>query len=307
MSSRSKEFFSIRQVIEITGLSEFTLRGWENRYHAFRPKRTDTGRRLYTLQDIEKARLLDELIAGGHRISDIAPLTLGELKKLIVTTPLEAPKNSEKSEVEVFLKSVTDKAQLFLWDEIKELLDKKRSKSKIESYIREALMPLIGHMGYLVGEGQFTVAQEHILSALVKEQLVLLRAKARKNKSQSRLVITTPEGDLHDIGIVISAALAADQAVHTLFLGPNTPKSDLCESCIRYKGTHLLLSSTISEHEGAKESLYSYIHFLDKNLPRKVHFLIAGRNTADFNPKIDRPMTLVKTMDEFISIVKKLN
>lgn len=307
MSSRSKEFFSIRQVVEITGLSEFTLRGWENRYNAFTPRRTDTGRRLYTLQDIEKARLLDELIAGGHRISDIAPLTLTELKKRITKDTPEAPVKSQKSDADVFLKTVIDKAQLFLWDDIKDLLDKKRKKEKVDAYIREILMPLVGHMGYLVGEGQFTVAQEHILSALLKEQLVLLRAKSSKSKSQARLVITTPEGDLHDMGIMISATLAGDQALHTLFLGPSTPKSDLCESCIRYKGTHLLLSSTVSEREGAKESLYSYIHFLDKNLPRKVHFLIAGRNTADFNPKLDRPMTLLKTMDEFIHFIKKLD
>jgi DNA-binding transcriptional MerR regulator len=307
MSSRPKEYFSIRQVIEITGLSEFTLRGWENRYHAFRPQRTDTGRRLYTLQDIEKARLLDELVASEHRISDIAHLTMPELKKLITTNTPESCIRTENSEADKFLKLITDKAQLFSWDEIKDLLDKKRKAGKTESYVRNILMPLVGHMGYLVAEGQFTVAQEHILSALVKEQLVLLRAKSRKNKSQSRLVITTPEGYLHDMGIVISATLAADQAIHTLFLGPSTPKSDLCESCIRYKGTHLLLSSTVSEREGAKESLYAYMNFLDKNLPRKVHFLIAGRNTADFNPKIDRPMTLFKTMDEFIEFLKNLD
>lgn len=307
MSSRSKEFFSIRQVIEITGLSEFTLRGWENRYHAFRPQRTDTGRRLYTLQDIEKARFLDELIASGHRISDIAHLTLGDLKKLIANNQPVRPEKSAKTEPLNFLRTITDKAQLFAWDEIKVLLDKIRKNEKTEIFIRDVLMPLVGHMGYLVGEGQFTVAQEHILSALIKEQLVLLRAKSRKNKSQSRLIITTPEGDLHDMGIVISATLAADQAVHTLFLGPSTPKSDLCESCIRYKGTHLLLSSTVSEREGAKESLYAYINFLDKNLPRKVHFLIAGRNTANFNVKIDRPLTVLKTMNEFMEFLKKLN
>lgn len=306
MSSRSKESFSIRQVIEITGLSEFTLRGWENRYHAFSPQRTDTGRRLYSLQDIEKARLLDELIASDYRISDIAPLSLAELKKLITTTKPEDLQKAEKKNAEGFLKGITEKAQLFLWDEIKDLLDKKRNKQKTETYIREILLPLVGQMSYLVGEGQFTVAQEHIMSALIKEQLVLLRAKSRKYKSQSRLVITTPEGDLHDMGIVISATLAAEKAVHTLFLGPSTPKSDLCESCIRYKGTHLLLSSTVSEREGAKESLYAYMNFLDKNLPRKVHFLIAGRNTADFKPKIDRPMTLLKTMDEYIDFLKKL-
>ena len=177
---------------------------------------------------------------------------------------------------------------------------------KAEPFIQQTLMPLVGHMGYLVGEGQFTVAQEHILSALVKEQLVLMRAKSRKAKSESRLVMTTPEGDLHDMGIVISATLAAENSVKTLFLGPSTPKMDLCESCIRYKATHLLLASTVSEKEGAKESLYSYVNFLDKNLPKKVHILIAGRNTFEFKAKLERPVTYLKSMEEYIAYLKQL-
>lgn len=291
--------------MEITGLSEFTLRGWENRYQAFSPQRTDTGRRLYTLQDIEKARLLDELSAKGHRIGDIASLSLKELKSLVPRIETLSSTNEDRVQ-DAFLKDVLGKAHIFLWDEIKELLDKKRKAMKAESFIQQTLMPLVGHMGYLVGEGQFTVAQEHILSALIKEQLVLMRAQSRKTKSNSRLVMTTPEGDLHDMGIVISATLAADNAVKTLFLGPSTPKVDLCESCIRYKATHLLLSSTVSEKEGAKESLYSYVHFLDKNLPKKVHLIIAGRNTIEFKAKLDRPVTHMKTMEEFMTYLKEL-
>lgn len=306
MSGQPKEYFSIRQVIEITGLSEFTLRGWENRYQAFAPKRTNTGRRLYSLQDIEKARLLDELSTKGHRISDIAPLSLHELKKLVPAIVHLTQDQKVCNEVDEFVKSLMDQAQLFLWDDIKLLLDKKRKARKTQIFVQQTLMPLIGQMGLLVGKEQFSVAQEHILSALIKEQLVLLRAQSKKAKSKSRLVITTPEGDMHDMGIMISTTLAADHGVKTLFLGPSTPKADLCESCIRYSGTHLLVSSTVSEKEGAKESLYSYIHFLDKNLPRKVHFIVAGRNTAAFNPKLERPMTMLKTMDEFITLLKEL-
>lgn len=305
MASPKKEFFSIRQVIEITGLSEFTLRGWENRYQAFNPQRTDTGRRLYSLQDIEKARLLDELSHHGHKIKDIAPLSLKELKKLV---PQNLASNmAPKTNTDDFIKTVMDQAQLFLWDEIKQLLDKKRHRTKSEHFVMETIMPLASYMGYLVGEHQFTVAQEHILSALLKEQLVLIRTGATKKKLKSRLLITTPEGDLHDMGIGVSATLSSEYGAPTLYLGPSTPKADLCESCIRYNGTHILLSSTISEKEGAKESLYSYINFLDKNLPKKVHLLLAGRNTADFKPKLERDLTLLKNMNDFVEFLKKLS
>ncbi|NJL24882.1 MAG: MerR family DNA-binding transcriptional regulator [Calothrix sp. SM1_5_4] len=44
----SQEHLSIGTVARITGLSEFTLRAWERRYRALEPRRTPSGRRLYS-------------------------------------------------------------------------------------------------------------------------------------------------------------------------------------------------------------------------------------------------------------------
>ena len=76
------EIFSIRQMIELTGLSEFTIRGWENRYQAFSPDRSDTGRREYRKKDIERALLFRELLNRGHKISHIAKRNNQKLQSL---------------------------------------------------------------------------------------------------------------------------------------------------------------------------------------------------------------------------------
>ena len=83
MKNLDGQSFSLRQVVELTGVSEFTLRGWESRYQAFRPRRTGSGRRRYTKADILRARALLELTARGQRISSIATLPLSELEELI--------------------------------------------------------------------------------------------------------------------------------------------------------------------------------------------------------------------------------
>lgn len=41
-------------IIELTGLSEFSLRGWENRCEAFNPQESEEGRCEYNKKDIEK-------------------------------------------------------------------------------------------------------------------------------------------------------------------------------------------------------------------------------------------------------------
>ncbi|MFS4460679.1 MerR family transcriptional regulator [Bdellovibrio sp. HCB2-146] len=303
-----EEAFSIRQVIELTGISEFTLRGWESRYNAFKPKRSATGRRHYSLQDIQKARLLQELVNRGYKISEIARLKLSDLEKIL---PLQEPTGSPKlpdsgSSRSGFIYEILDLALLFQWDQIRDLLNKKRKANKPDTYVLDHLVPLAGEMGILVAEGQFSVAQEHILSALIKDQLILTRSESKKAKSKSRLVLTTPEGDLHDMGIMIGSSLGSYLGLHTLFLGPSTPKKDLCETCIRYNSTHLLLASTVSEQEGAKESLYSFVNFLDRNLPQEITFLIAGRNSQGLHLKLKRKVQFISSMPEFWTVLKSL-
>lgn len=76
-----------------TGIPQDLLRAWEKRYDAVVPGRGATGRRLYTDADIDKLRLLKRAVATGRRISDVAALSLEELKALtqedrVETVPL---------------------------------------------------------------------------------------------------------------------------------------------------------------------------------------------------------------------------
>jgi DNA-binding transcriptional MerR regulator len=72
----------ISVVVRRTGLTQDILRAWEKRYQAVVPLRTDTGRRLYTEDQVAKLRLLKQLVDGGRRISDVAELDLPTLQRL---------------------------------------------------------------------------------------------------------------------------------------------------------------------------------------------------------------------------------
>ena len=52
--------YSIKQVAAMLGIPTVTLRAWENRYGAVEPKRTESGYRLYSEQDIEDLKWLKE-------------------------------------------------------------------------------------------------------------------------------------------------------------------------------------------------------------------------------------------------------
>jgi len=69
-------------VSKMTGLSTHTLRMWEKRYIAVLPKRTEAGGRLYTDADVERLRLLHELVQQGHSIGGIAKLSDSDLRHM---------------------------------------------------------------------------------------------------------------------------------------------------------------------------------------------------------------------------------
>lgn len=298
--------YNIRQVIELTGTSEFTLRGWETRYNALQPDRSKTGRRLYSKNDILKVRLLTELLKLGHRIGKIAHLNVSGLEKLLAnsissSSVLTEENNQKPKALDLILSS----AGKFEWNEIRKIISKYQQKYKAPQFIHNFLLPLIGEVNHRVSADQFSIAQEHIMTALLKESLYgIIGQKKRISGKAPRLVLATPEGDLHEIGLLIASALFSTNGINHLYLGPNVPAMDLCETCLRYNATHVLISSTISTAHGAKDDLFKFIHFLDHNLEPRIKILLGGRNAMKHSIKLDRKHQLLTSFAELVSALK---
>tara|TARA_R110000868_G_scaffold43338_1_gene145912 strand:- start:652 stop:1662 length:1011 start_codon:yes stop_codon:yes gene_type:complete len=71
---RASGTLSIGAVATLTGISVHTLRAWEKRYQVVSVARSDTGRRLYRSEDVQRLRLLKTLTQSGHSIGNVAPL-----------------------------------------------------------------------------------------------------------------------------------------------------------------------------------------------------------------------------------------
>lgn len=73
----------IGAVTQLTGITSHTLRKWESRYHAVEPVRTETGRRLYTREQVDRLLLLRDLVRQGHQISGLAGMSDETLRQLL--------------------------------------------------------------------------------------------------------------------------------------------------------------------------------------------------------------------------------
>jgi DNA-binding transcriptional MerR regulator len=304
------ETYKIRQVIELTGVSEFLLRAWEDRYSAITPARSKTGRRLYSQNDILKAQALFSLTQMGHRVGDIAQLSLNELNQMLnQNLGHKIPENQNLSPV---VDEILTQAKKFAWQDVRKLIlgnhkieMQKKEKVKPLNWIRNLIVPLLSEIGRQADSGRLSIAEEHILSAIIKESLSFQSENRPPNRKGPRIAFATPEGDYHDIGIAIGAYVANWLGANTLFLGAHMPKTELAAVCVRYRATHLVLSSTSDKKDGAKDQYLKYLNFLDRNLNTKITLLLAGRNCQKYKASLKRPFRIIESFDVFETEVRK--
>ena len=297
------ESFSIRQMIELTGLSEFTIRGWENRYSAFDPRRSATGRREYSKSDVERALLIRELLKRGHRIGKVAALSNQKLQNLFENDESKSNTAKSLSNSKLVIQAM-DFMALQKWEELERLIKSVKCKNTTE-LVHDFILPLLHMLAVHVEKGIVSVSQEHIVSSFVKEKIysalseLSTKKKNRRSVSKARFVLATPEGDHHEIGLLLAHLLTRSYGFTSLYLGPHSPAKDLAETALRFHASHILIVSTVSIEGGARHSILSYVSTLQKGIAEHCKIWIAGAQMPILDPDSNSSLLSISSFQVF--------
>ena len=77
--------YNIGAIASLTGITPDALRVWEKRYGLIQPKRTETGNRIYSEEDLTRLSLIKNLLDAGDSIGKLVSLDISELKKRVAT------------------------------------------------------------------------------------------------------------------------------------------------------------------------------------------------------------------------------
>lgn len=240
---------SIAVISRRTGISQLVLRAWERRYGAVVPGRTDTGRRRYSDQDLEKLLLLERLTRSGHRIGDIATLDLSELEQLArdfppepapVTTPAPAAASTLLGEALEAVANLDSARLAAVLD--RSLLD--LSKPQLRN---DLLVPMLRTIGDHWRSGKLRVAHEHMASSIVSTFLSSLNARNRVAPGAPLLAVATPAGQKHELGALLASGAASDAGWDVLYLGADLPAEEVA-SAARARGAQAVLLSLVFPH-----------------------------------------------------------
>ncbi len=271
----------------MTGLSEFVIRAWEKRYEAVVPSRTETNRRLYSEENIEKLRLLNEAVQKGHNIGGIANLSIPDLKLILEKERSTTKKHlSEEvtSDVDSLLDTCVEAVKKYDAKELETILLKASSKLSQPQLIENLVVPLVYKLGELWHEGIIRVANEHLATAVIRSFLASLIDQNEPDENAPILISATPRGQDHELGAMIVGVTAAPLGWKVIYLGPNLPVEEIAAVADSLEAKVIALSIV---YPGDDQQLKLDLQNLKRILPQNTSVIIGGRASADYLDIID--------------------
>ena len=245
--------FSIQAVAERTGLTPHVIRAWERRYRAIEPERSAGKQRLYSEAEIERLAMLSRAVRSGHSIGKIATLPDRGIARddreparrrarreepRPATIPLRpfAPRRSPPPRASTAPRSRTRCAARCV-------------ALGNQGLLRLAIGPLAQEIGERWRTGELTAAHEHFFTASVKVFLGDLTRQFATPLNAPRIIVSTPTGQLHELGAVMAAATAANLGWRAIYLGPSLPAHEIAGAALRNEAAAVALSIVYPEDD----------------------------------------------------------
>ena len=217
--------YSIKQLEEISGIKAHTIRIWEKRYNLFTPLRTSTNIRTYCNNDLKKLLNISILLNSGYKISRIAELTDEEIHDKI----LHSSNISEDHEAQI--KNLLVSTIEFDEGKFEKVLSKCIMQLGFEDTFISILYPLFHHIGLLWQTCKINPAQEHFVTHLVRQKLIVAidNTLLKENPKTLKFLMFLPENEFHELGLLFYHYILKKHQHKVIYLGQSIPLEDIAE------------------------------------------------------------------------------
>ncbi len=276
----------IKAVARRTGLSTHVIRAWEKRYQALVPQRTQSNRRLYSDEDIERLNLLKQATETGHNIGQIAKLSQEELQELIVEDKstavaggFRAVRNESAAAIEYHIEECVAAVNQLSGERL-DLCLRRASVAVSQPVLLESIIvPLLHRIGHLWEIGEMRVAHEHLATAIIRNFLGNLAASHEAPPHAPVLVAGTPIGQTHELGAIFAAVTAMAAGWRVIYVGADMPANEFVHVAIESNARAIALSVIYPPDD---PRLVHDLTRLKQLLPAGVHILIGGRSALSY-------------------------
>jgi DNA-binding transcriptional MerR regulator len=300
-----KKEFSINVISTACGVMPHTIRMWEKRYQIFTPKRSEGGQRLYSEVDLDKAKIIVSLKEQGHTISSLARHSLQDLRSLLEVN-IRADSESEKMFTSIETKKLLKHLENFDIDLVVSGMQHLRLSMGVKEFIFKIVLPVMHEIEKLSLKGTYSITQEHIISTIVRDQLNQINL-ANEGPNTKRFALATPDGNLHELPIMIAEIICHANRVSTNYLGASHPAECLGEAVNAIKCKTIVMGVISSAQWNYEKNIVKYLESIDKCLRNKVEIILGGGYKIDLpNFKNIENVKFVSSFEDFDKMLKEI-
>ncbi len=231
--------YSIKELEQLSGIKAHTIRIWEKRHRLVEPKRTPTNIRYYSDEDLKKIINVSLLNTHGVKISKIVDLSAEEINQKVAE--LSEAKNSIEIYIDQMVLAMIDMEE----EQFERILANLILKFGFERAIIEIVYPFLEKIGVLWLTNNISPAQEHFISHLVRQKLIVaIDGLPLAPKTSKRVLLYLPENELHELGLLFYHYISKKEGFRTYYLGQSVPYNDLKSVVEAHQPTIIVSSFT---------------------------------------------------------------
>lgn len=244
----------IQAVAEAADVPTPTLRAWERRYGVPNPTRSEGGYRLYTDADVALVREMKSLIDAGLPASEAARVAREARSRQVTETDTPDPN-----------RDVWDAAQARILDAV-ERFDPGGLETAVRwglglgsapSVFREVIAPTMHEVGERWHAGVFSVAQEHLATAVLDRNARLLAELAQPEPPAPVALLACLEGEAHAVALFGVSLTLSRLGMRSVILGALVPP-DALGHAVRTLRPELVGLSATMEPPKARSLMKAY-------------------------------------------------
>ena len=289
--------FSIKDLEHLSGIKAHTIRIWEQRYKLIEPKRTDTNIRYYDDNDLKLILNVALLKDNGFKISKIAEMSEGEMQREVLRlteTNLRYPE-----QIHALTICMVDLDE----DRFEKIMSTNILKLGFEKTMLNIIYPFLSKIGVLWQTGAINHAQEHFISNLVRQKLIVaIDNQFVSAKSDTRkYILYLPEGEMHEISLMFADFLIKSRQNRTIYLGQSLPLTDLEEVYKIHQPDFLVTVITTTPGPG---DIQDYINTISEKFADS-QILLTGFQVIGQDLETPENVSIFNRIDELIAFVQE--
>ncbi|MGD1892118.1 MAG: MerR family transcriptional regulator [Cyclobacteriaceae bacterium] len=289
--------YSIKDIEQLSGIKAHTLRIWEQRYKFILPKRTDTNIRYYDDEDLKLVLNIALLKDNGHKISKIAKMDRGTMRDEVLR---QTEKNLRyPDQINALILAMVDLDE----DRFEKIMATNILKLGFESTMINVVYPFLSKIGVLWQTGAINPAQEHFISNLIRQKLIVAIDGQYVNtqENSNKYLLYLPAGELHEITLLFICYLIKARHQKVVYFGQNLPFEDLKSIYNIHQPDYILTIITTSPpaHE-----IQDYVDQLASNFPN-AEILLSGYQVIGQDVNTSENTHIFTRIEHFISFVEE--